>query len=475
MVHMEQTLTVGHVMFRCDHPLAVQTSPIVAMLQRLGGITIKQPCLFKGAGNGAGYTVHTSTFTAPASNTAYASVLGDYNPIHANPLLADLASLPDTITHGMWTLAMTRRVVELHAAENQPLRVLLFAVDFVNMCVPNTELTTTLRHVGMQNGRKIIAVTTAAAANSRVFVKGAAQVAQATSCFGLQEVGMGMDLYALSPVAREIWDRADAHFKRKFGFLIIKIVRTNPKAKTVGHRSSNCSMCAVNPARVNKFFKEKDLEDLVAHVRTVTGSLLEIVNYNVDGWQYVVAGDLQGLNALTLVLNAVARGVFDQAKLEELVRTADLKSMPLTRGHATILLAGIDVPFDSSFLLPGVAPFRKYLKRKIKPAYIHAQRLEARYILNLTAKPFRVTRVQIVVALLPKLALASSKDNEVVAHVLLTELLAYQFASALSWIKTQNVSFTVSFTDRALPQVLTTCNDALTFPCTTISYVINRR
>ncbi|KAI9178750.1 fatty acid synthase alpha subunit Lsd1 [Blastocladiella emersonii ATCC 22665] len=636
MVHMEQTLTVGHVMFACDHPLAVQTSPVVAMLQRLGGVTVEQPCLFEGAGaaNGAGYTVHTSKFTAPASNTAYASVSGDYNPIHTNPLLADLAGLPDTITHGMWTSAMTRRVVELHAAENQPSRVLSFAVDFVDMCVPNTELTTTLRHVGMQNGRKIIDVTTAAAADGRVLVKGTAQVAQATSCFvftgqGSQEVGMGMDLYASSPVAREIWDRADAHFKREFGFSIIEIVRTNPKAKTVhfggkrgrairanymsmtydavgedgkvttkslfptvtedtesytfhapqgllyatqftqpaltlvekaafadmeahglvppdcpfaGHSlgeyaalasvadvlpveslvdivfyrgmtmqhavvraadgSSNYGMCAVNPARVHKFFKEKDLEDLVAHVRGVTGSLLEIVNYNVDGWQYVVAGDLQGLNALTLVLNAVARGVFDQAKLEELVRTADLKNMPLARGHATIPLAGIDVPFHSSFLLPGVAPFREYLQRKIKPAYIHAQRLEARYIPNLTAKPFRVTREYIAAvadqtqspvlqALLPKLALATPEDKQVVAHTLLIELLAYQFASAVRWIETQDVLFAeykveriievgpsstlVGMAERTLKLKYTAYDDALTFRRANLSYARNHQ
>ncbi|KAI9179811.1 fatty acid synthase alpha subunit Lsd1, partial [Blastocladiella emersonii ATCC 22665] len=630
MVHMQQNLTVGHVMFACDHPLAVQTSPVVAMLQRLGGVTVEQPCLFEGAGNGAGYTVHTSTFTAPASNTAYASVSGDYNPIHTNPLLADLAGLPDTITHGMWTSAMTRRVVELQAAENQPSRVPSFAVDFVDMCVPNTELTTTLRHVGTQNGRMIIDVTTAAAADGRVLVKGTAQVAQATSCFvftgqGSQEVGMGMDLYASSPVAREIWDRADAHFKREFGFSIIEIVRTNPKAKTVhfggkrgrairanymsmtydavgedgkvttkslfptvtedtesytfhapqgllyatqftqpaltlvekaafadmeahglvspdcpfaGHSlgeyaalalgeyaalasvadvlpveslvdivfyrgmtmehavvraangSSNFGMCAVNLARVHKFFKEKDLEDLVAHVRGVTGSLLEIVNYNVDGWQYVVAGDLQGLNALTLVLNAVARGVFDQAKLEKLVRTADFKNMPLARGHATIPLASIDVPFHSSFLLPGVAPFREYLQRKIKPAYIHAQRLEARYIPNLTAKPFRVTREYIAAvadqtqspvlqALVPKLALATPEDKQVVAHTLLIELLAYQFASAVRWIETQDVLFAeykveriievgpsstlVGMAERTLKLKYTAYDDALTF------------
>ncbi|ORZ36810.1 hypothetical protein BCR44DRAFT_1498577 [Catenaria anguillulae PL171] len=233
-VHMEQVHTVGSVDFVCDHPLAIQTSPVVTMLQRLGGETVEQPCMF----DGNGYKVHASSVSAPTSNAAYASVSGDFNPIHTNPLVAELAGLPATITHGMWTSAMARRVVELHAAENQPTRVLSFAVEFVDMCAPTTELLTTLRHVGMQNGRKIIEVLTTAKADGRVILKGTSHVAQASTCFvftgqGSQEVGMGQDLYKSSPVAREIWDRADAHFKREFGFSILEIVRTNPLSLTV--------------------------------------------------------------------------------------------------------------------------------------------------------------------------------------------------------------------------------------------------
>ncbi|KAJ3373192.1 3-oxoacyl-[acyl-carrier-protein] synthase [Allomyces arbusculus] len=628
-LYKEQVLTVGRVAFECTHPLAIQTSPVVAMLQRLGGVTVEQPTLFATGG----YKVHATTFNAPATNTAYATVSGDYNPIHTAPLFADLAGLPDTITHGMWTSALTRRWVELYAAENQPQRVVSFAVDFVDMCVPNTELTTTLRHVGMQNGRKIIEVTTAEGSTGRVIVKGTAHVAQATSCFvftgqGSQEVGMGMDLYKSSPVAREIWDRADRHFKSEYGFSILEIVRSNPKSKTVhfggprgrkiranyrsmtydavdpesgkvttkslfptigehtesytftapqgllyatqftqpaltlvekaafadmeahglvppdcpfaGHSlgeyaalaavadvlpveslvdivfyrgmtmqhavtrdaagRSNYGMCAVNPARVHKFFKEKDLEELVAHIHLITGSLLEIVNYNVDGWQYVVAGDMPGLKALTLVINALAKGVFDQAKLEELVRTTDLVKMPLVRGHATIPLPGIDVPFHSSFLLPGVAPFREYLQRKIKPAYIRAQRLEGRYIPNLTAKPFKVTveYIEMVAkqagspvlnAALKNLKLESPEDKEAAAHMLLIELLAYQFASAVRWIETQDVLFAeykverlievgpsstlVGMAERTLKLKYTAYDDALTFRRANLSYQRN--
>ncbi|KAJ3353681.1 3-oxoacyl-[acyl-carrier-protein] synthase [Allomyces javanicus] len=145
-LYKEQVLTVGRVAFECTHPLATQTSPVVAMLQRLGGVTVEQPTLFATGG----YKVHATTFNAPATNTAYATVSGDYNPIHTAPLFADLAGLLNTITHGMWTSALKRRWAKLYAAENQPQRVVSFAVDFVDMCVPGTELTTTLRHDDMQ-------------------------------------------------------------------------------------------------------------------------------------------------------------------------------------------------------------------------------------------------------------------------------------------------------------------------------------
>lgn len=44
---------------------------------------------------------------------------------------------------------------------------------------------------------------------------------------------MGMELYNTSPVARAVWDQADAHLGEVYGFSILEIVRTNPKEKTV--------------------------------------------------------------------------------------------------------------------------------------------------------------------------------------------------------------------------------------------------
>jgi acyl dehydratase len=49
---------------------------------------------------------------APAENVTYSVASGDFNPIHSNPYIADFASLPDTITHGMWTAAYARGYVK---------------------------------------------------------------------------------------------------------------------------------------------------------------------------------------------------------------------------------------------------------------------------------------------------------------------------------------------------------------------------
>ena len=45
---------------------------------------------------------------------------------------------------------------------------------------------------------------------------------------------------------------------------------------------SNYAMCAVNPSRVSKTFSDATLREVVDSIATLTGTLLEIVNYNVE-------------------------------------------------------------------------------------------------------------------------------------------------------------------------------------------------
>ena len=66
---------------------------------------------------------------------------------------------------------------------------------------------------------------------------------------------------------------------------------------------SNYAMCAVNPSRISKTFNDAALREVVDSIAHKTELLLEIVNYNVEGQQYVCAGELVALQTLTNVLN----------------------------------------------------------------------------------------------------------------------------------------------------------------------------
>jgi acyl dehydratase len=45
----------------------------------------------------------TTVFAPPTTNEPYSKVSGDFNSIYINPYFSDYASLPGTITHGMWS------------------------------------------------------------------------------------------------------------------------------------------------------------------------------------------------------------------------------------------------------------------------------------------------------------------------------------------------------------------------------------
>ncbi|PYH64516.1 fatty acid synthase subunit beta [Aspergillus vadensis CBS 113365] len=166
------------------------------------------------------------------------------------------------------------------------------------------------------------------------------------------------------------------------------------------------SMCAVNPMRVSPRFSEKDLHWCVAEIARSRGpgGLLEIVNYNVANMQYVCAGDLRALATLSELLDAIATGVLSLTGVEEvqtfiqktLTRleasvTTTKKRIVLQRGRATIPL-NVNVPFHSSLLRPGVDSFRYLLHKHISEAMVDPERLIGKYIPNLIAKPFELSR-----------------------------------------------------------------------------------
>jgi fatty acid synthase subunit beta len=174
---------------------------------------------------------------------------------------------------------------------------------------------------------------------------------------------------------------------------------------------SNYGMCAVNPSRVSKTFNEQALQYVVENIAGETGWLLEIVNYNIANMQYVTAGDLRALDCLGTVLNFMKSQSIDIQKLietmslekvkehlveiiKECAKQTESKPKPLQleRGFATVPLKGIDVPFHSTFLRSGVKPFRSFLLKKIHKTSIDPSKLIGKYIPNVTAKPFELTK-----------------------------------------------------------------------------------
>ena len=335
---------------------------------------------------------------------------------------------------------------------------------------------------------------------------------------GIQKQGMVLDERAKSAAARDVWERADKLTRAKLGFSILGLVRDNPKELTangvtyrhpegllnltqftqvalatvafaqtarlreagadiwpayfaghslgeynalsafadvipletvlelVFHRGStmhhlierdaqgrsNYRMGALRP---NQFgVDDAHVKEYVESVANASGEFLEIVNYNLAGQQYAIAGTIAGLKAL---------------KADSARRVAAFGGKP-----AFMLVPGIDVPFHSTLLRKGVPEFRDKLDALL-PAYIdYRGRLVDRYIPNLVASPFEMTKefaakiLEVVPSERIKAALddpavwdSYAADDQKLGRLLLTELLSWQFASPVRWIETQALLF----------------------------------
>ncbi|AIK88695.1 type I polyketide synthase [Corynebacterium glutamicum] len=191
---------------------------------------------------------------------------------------------------------------------------------------------------------------------------------------------------------------------------------------------SNYALAALRPNKMG--LTADNVFDYVSSISEASGEFLEIVNYNLAGLQYAVAGTQAGLAALRADVENRAPGQ-----------------------RAFIMIPGIDVPFHSSKLRDGVGAFREHLDSLI-PAELDLDVLVGRYIPNLVARPFELTEefvtsmAEVVESTYVNEILAdfkaasfkaASANKQKLARTLLIELLAWQFASPVRWIETQDL------------------------------------
>lgn len=454
---------------------------------------------------------HRTSAVAPESLRPFAVVTGDRNPIHLSSNAAALAGHREgPIVHGMWTSALAQaaaafdgaRVLEWSATWLAPVlpgSEVEFEVERVG--------------VDKRGGYGEVRSVTATSQGVPVLQARATMSSPTTFYAfpgqGIQSPGMGMKDYAESAAARAVWERADRHTRQDLGFSILEIVRHNPDTVVVAGETfthpegvlyltqfTQVAMATLGCAQIaalkeagvlesGAFFAghsvgeynalaayaevlsleavldivyvrgltmhrlvERDstgqslyglaalrphkmgmnASEAFAHVARVaadTGEFLEVVNHNIAGRQYAVAGTKAGLDALAHDAERRAPGQ-----------------------RAVIPIPGIDVPFHSSRLVGGVADFRAHLDALI-PEDINLDALVGRYIPNLVARPFALSRefvedIAEVVDSEPIEEILADFDGAVanparLGRTLLIELLAWQFASPVRWIETQDL------------------------------------
>ena len=171
------------------------------------------------------------------------------------------------------------------------------------------------------------------------------------------------------------------------------------------------------------------MNTIVKEIAQRSGRLLEIVNYNVDGQQYVCAGhvspftnlskfisnsrcyQMQTLHCLRAVLKWISVEKLSSTMLRDLDNES-LKGSPLFSAVSSFLttslaqklpidlihyigytpLRGIDMPFHSSFFRAGIPGFRDLLLEHIRETDVQPAELIDKYIPNVTARPFKLTK-----------------------------------------------------------------------------------
>ncbi|MGC5245364.1 fatty acid synthase subunit beta domain-containing protein [Gordonia sp. DT219] len=191
---------------------------------------------------------------------------------------------------------------------------------------------------------------------------------------------------------------------------------------------SDYRMAAIRPSQFG--LDDAEVTEFVAQLGADCGEFLEVVNLNLLGSQYAIAGTVGGLQVLE----------------DEIER----RRIEFGGKRSFILVPGIDVPFHSTVLRAGVPEFRGKLEALL-PAEFDPSILVGHYIPNLVPRLFNLGHdfVAEIAALVPSDPLNAvlaewdswSARPAALARVILIELLAWQFASPVRWIETQDLLF----------------------------------
>ncbi len=192
---------------------------------------------------------------------------------------------------------------------------------------------------------------------------------------------------------------------------------------------SNYRLAAIRPSQID--LDDADVPAFIDGISARTGEFLQIVNFNLRGSQYAIAGTVRGLEVLE----------------EEVEKRREISGGK----RSFILVPGIDVPFHSEVLRVGVADFRRSLER-VMPRDKDPDLIIGKYIPNLVPRPFTLDRdfIQEIRDLVPAEPLdeiladydtwRNEKPRELCRKIVI-ELLAWQFASPVRWIETQDLLF----------------------------------
>lgn len=107
----------------------------------------------------------------------YAGASGDFNPIHIDKEFATMVGLPNTILHGLWSMAQVQRAA-IQAAGNDPTKVKTLSAQFRGMGQPEVEVVVTGEVASVGPDGEAILNLEAAQGDSRIIRNSTATIEQ---------------------------------------------------------------------------------------------------------------------------------------------------------------------------------------------------------------------------------------------------------------------------------------------------------